>query len=357
MDHWETNAGRAVEELVDLFAATGYSADDEALLDKAVTQPLALTGAPVGLLTGLRRWSAPLIQRLLVSEDPDLRAIGVRASTCLPNTDGPVRFLTDPDPRVRLAALELPGGSRAGPGLPQRALTVLDDPSPLVRRAAVTQIAFCGRPEAGAALLQRLAIEPDRVVRKVILLHLAATIRSAGISAAPARVVELIGPEVKAAVLRGLGHDDPEVRAAMASALERLRGPDVAAAMLERLRGEQHRDVRCQLVMFNGYSQIKEQAYPVLAKLLTQDPDGTIRTRAGFLLECFGPEATAPLIAALDDPLDGVRRAAVMSLGRAGDHRALPALLAAQAKPESRSYERELDRAIRDVAIRNGLST
>jgi len=157
-----------------------------ALLDKAVTQPLALTGAPVGLLTGLRRWSAPLIQRLLVSEDPDLRAIGVRASTCLPNTDGPVRFLTDPDPRVRLAALELPGGSRAGPGLPQRALTVLDDPSPLVRRAAVTQIAFCGRPEAGAALLQRLAIEPDRVVRKVILLHLAATIRSAGISAAPA---------------------------------------------------------------------------------------------------------------------------------------------------------------------------
>lgn len=90
-----------------------------------------------------------------------------------------------------------------------------------------------------------------------------------------------------------------------------------------------------------------------LCALLREDPVPEVRAEAARALGVTSDpgEAVGPLIAALDDPSDGVRRAASLALGRVDDGRALEALVEALAeRPE---LWRETSAALATAGDRN----
>jgi HEAT repeat protein len=66
-----------------------------------------------------------------------------------------------------------------------------------------------------------------------------------------------------------------------------------------------------------------------LCRLLRSDPVAEVRREAARALGVAGNDAVDPLVAALDDANDGVRRAAALALGRIRDPRATDALVRA----------------------------
>lgn len=353
VDRWESNASRAIGALEEIFERRGVSDADAALVLAAVREPDARADAAVALLTGLGRWTRPIVEELLDDALPAARVVAVRAGAHLLDPVFLLRPLRDADPAVRAAAVRALAEHRQKvPGAGTHLARALEDEDARVRAAAGATQGFLDDPAAGEALAVRLSVEPDARARKSIIAAVARKTRSEGTHVGPDTLARRIGEPIRAMLLRELNNSDPGIRVLVASALERLRGEDVAAAMLERLRTEENGKVRATLLLFHGYPAIADRALPVLAPLLASDADPLIRTRAGFLLEGFGAAAAAPLIAALSDPDGGVRRAAVMSLGKVGDRRALPALAEEFAKPASRGFRRETEIAIRDVATR-----
>ncbi|HEX5727500.1 MAG TPA: HEAT repeat domain-containing protein, partial [Longimicrobiaceae bacterium] len=264
-----------------------------------------------------------------------------------------LRPIGDADPAVRAAAVRALAEHRHKvPGARKHLARALADDDPRVRAAAGRTDSFYDDPAAAEALAHRLSVEPNLRARNSIIAAVARKTRTEGTHVEPVTLARRIGEPIRAMLLRELGNDDPKIRTLVASALERLRGEEVAAAMLERLRAEADPAVRATLVLFNGYHAVAERALPVLAALLASDASPLIRARAGHLLETFGAEAAEPLIAALDDPDGNVRRAAVMSLGRVGGAYSLPALAKEFVNPDSAWFRREVEIAIRDVTTR-----
>jgi HEAT repeat protein len=219
-----------------------------------------------------------------------------------------------------------------------------------VRTAAGLRLKFYRDPAGGEALAAFFVAETDPQVRNALLSRIADQVRSAGISVAYDKLAGYMGEPIKALLLRELNNPDAEVRRAIASALERLRGAEVAEAMLARLRLEADQTVKAVLALFNGFAVIAEQSLPVLASLLAADPNPTIRTRVAFLLGSFGQPAVPLLLAALAD--EPARRAAVMSLGPLGPLSVLPHLLHQLIDPANKSIERELESAVSSVVAR-----
>ena len=82
---------------------------------------------------------------------------------------------------------------------------------------------------------------------------------------------------------------------------------------------------------------VSDSVHERLRAVLRDDPVPEVRTEAARALGVTGEadESVEPLIAALDDPSAGVRRAATLALGRIQDPVAVEALLAALAeRPE-----------------------
>ena len=353
VDRWEPKAARAVDALDEIFARRGFSDADAAVIRAAVRRPDAPAGAAAALLCGLGRWTRPIVQALLDDPLPAARVVGVRAGARLLHPVFLLPPLRDADPAVRAAAVRALAEHRhAVPGARAHLARALDDPDPRVRAAAGATDGFLDDPATAEALAQRLEVETDDRARRSTLIAIARKTRTEGTHVPPDALARRMGEPMRRVLLRELDNGDPRIRALIASALERLRGPDVAGAMLERLRVEENHDVRATLLLFKGYPAVAERALPVLTGLLAADADPLIRTRAAFLLEDFGAAAAAPLAAALGDPAVAVRRAAVMGLGTVGSARALPPLADEFAKPASRGYLRELESAIRDVLIR-----
>jgi HEAT repeat protein len=352
VDRWVPNAHVACEDLEDVFERDGFLPHYQAQLREALFAEDVPHAAAAQLLIWLKRYTLPLIEELLVAAAPHVRAIGVAAASAVLASDMWLPALRDASPEVRLAAVRSAAEQhRAIPDVDNYLLQALGDPDTAVSQAAAERIQFYRKPRVGAALAQHLAQEPRPPIRKALLLNMATELRRAGIHVQGAKLEEGLGVPVRAALLRELDNDDPEVRQAIASALERLRGEEVAARMLERLQAEQHYDVVAQLLMFNGYRAVAERALPVLAGLLGS-PTTTFRVRAAFLLENFGQAAVPFLLQALDDADVGVRRAAAMSLGHMADVRVLPLLTREYADPAMAYARRELESAMAAVATR-----
>ncbi len=146
-----------------------------------------------------------------------------------------------------------------------------------------------------------------------------------------------------------LNDPDAGVREAVVRALSRLRAPDVAAALFERLQVEIDRGVRGALVLYEGF-QLLDGATSVLVDLMLHDRDATVRSQLAFRMEHFDSRVVPSLIEALRDP--PCVRAAAMSLGCIGDLRALPALMDAWSEPRNRHSYRFIEKALTDIADR-----
>ncbi|HYJ80032.1 MAG TPA: HEAT repeat domain-containing protein [Longimicrobiaceae bacterium] len=354
VDHWESHASRAIESLQDIFSARGLSDADAALIRAAVRDPAATADAAATLLSELAPWTRSIVEELLDDPLPAARAVAVAAGARLLDPVFLLRPLRDADPAVRAAAVRALAEHRQQvPGAGAHLARALGDADAGVRAAAGATQDFYGNPAAGEALVHRLSVERDARARNAIIAAVARKTRTEGTHADHGTVARRIGVPLQAMLLKELHNDDARVRALVASALERLRGEAVAAAMLERLLVEENPRVRATLLLFNGYPAVAGRALPVLASLLGSDADPLVRTRAGHLLEAFGEPAAPTLTAALDDPDPNVRRAAAMGLGKVGDARSLAGLLGEYAKPASRGFRREVETAIGDVVARS----
>jgi hypothetical protein len=149
-----------------------------------------------------------------------------------------------------------------------------------------------------------------------------------------------------------LANEDAEVRENIAKAMERFRTKDVVHAMLDRILVEKDETVKFALVRFQGYSVERERAFPILVNVMKNDPSPGIRVWTAFLLEYFGKEAEAPLLEVLEDERYGIDRSAVMSLGKVGSLKCLPALTKRYGDPKCHWFERELEIAIVDVVVK-----
>ncbi|MEO6063294.1 MAG: HEAT repeat domain-containing protein, partial [Thermoflexales bacterium] len=350
VDHWVSNASAAIDTLDELFRERGFTDTDTALITAAIRDPRAPSDAVTRLLIGIKRWTHQI--RMSLSEDPrpEIRAAAARADPSLFDPAPWLRDLADADSRVRREAIGIIRLYQSRTDNAQAHLrAALDDPDPGVRTAAAEAIDFYRDEPGAAALARRIEIEPERNIRKTIQIRIADRIARESIHVGADTIEARTGPELKGALLRALHDEDDEVRAQTFHAFRRWRSPEVASALFERLQVETSPKVRAWLVMYEGYSIIRERALPHLLDMLHSDPSAVIRTRVAFLMGGFGPETVPALVDALDDP--GAMRAAAMTIGPYGALRALPKLMREWARPANRGIRRELESALRDTAI------
>lgn len=352
VDRWESHAGQADRALDAAFRRHGFSAQSAEQVRQALRDPQTPADMALRMVQGLQHWLRPLLVELRDDRLPHVRALAVEAIGLIgAEPDHQLAQLRDPDPSVRVAAIAALRPHQELSDEARRALlAALADPDERVRLAAATALPVFGQPEAGAALARFLAEPCNGPIRDVAIGALAHAIRSRGAGADR----EALGEPLRLLLIAELDSPDPQLRIAVSRALEWLAGVDVAAAVLARLQVERDPAVRATLALFPHFHLIAAQSLPVLSELLARDPDPLVRTRVGHLLQGFGAAATPPLSAALDDPDGTVRRAATISLGRSGDHRALARLAHELSNPASRWLFREVGHVIQDITLRQG---
>jgi HEAT repeat protein len=249
-----------------------------------------------------------LSRKAMGDPDTEVRLRGAQAAIALrlPKAgDQVIAWLSDADPRLRLAACDV---IRAAPT--DRSVValgrVLGDPDPHVRLSAAAAMGVSGMPEAVSPLLGHLD-DPAAEVREEVA-------RALGRIGDPRAVVPLIGkvqdsfPEVRRVVARALGEmGDPRAQSALMLALQ-----DAAA------------DVRLEAVSALGKLR-SEEAVSSIAPLI--DPDVT-ESASAYYYTGGRPPAQGGVGAG------EVRAAALRALGRIGSEAAVKALVAALAKDD-----------------------
>lgn len=353
VDRWESFADQALDELEGLLPAGELSRETEDLIYEILTEANAPAQRIARLLVWLKSRTKRLTERLQKSENVASRQASAMAIGELGLSDLLETARTDPNPIVRAAVLKELSSARH-PSLDVQSLmrqAASEDPAYEVRIVAAPSIRFFRDPE-GQRLLSHLAeSDPHPVVRRAILRRLSEEIRRIGITVHDSALREGIGPDLFGILLKGLAHEDAEIRYLAAMAAERFYGEDVARAMLERFQVEDNPKVRARLAHFGGFAVIPDESLPVLVDLLQNDPNPAVRVRVGFLFESFGARVEPILLKALDDPYKGVHRSAVMSLKRVGTRRSLPALAKLFATATDTWFLREIEIALTNVVI------
>jgi len=335
VDRWESYAGRANDELAEIYTEWGFLEDDAALLRDALRQPEASLEAVASLAIALARWIHPILREMQNSPSTRERVVAVRmwGDTSFLwrirqklDLDVLLQGLADPEVAVREAGVQMlaPRSTRKDAPQAEMALDLaLEDEAPSVRKAAGSAIAFLNRPEGAAALLRCLERETDKTVRRTLLLSIAGRIREEGVHTGyggrlPMR--QQVGEPLLALLLRTLSDPEVQIRVEVVRALHEVDGPEVASALLERLRKEPNPDVRYALLRYpdRQYGRIVEQALPVLADLLESDPSPLVRSQAVWVLKGCGLRARPLLRAALENPMPEVRASATRVLEMLG---------------------------------------
>jgi HEAT repeat protein len=282
------------------------------------------------------------------SPDPEVRiaAIKTLASFGSPSAIRPLlKRLQDPDPKVRAAALEGlagPGGREAPPYLREvlpYLAAALGDPDPRIRQAAVNGLVKLGqwslqalakvresgspiaKQEAEKAFRQicegfRADLDPkkntDRLVRRDMARYLG----------------ELRYRPAIPDLIRGLEDVDPEVRAACAYALGKLRAK-VATARLREVMDNEKEEMPVRVAAAVALGQIGDMAGVRFLIDQLKSSEEKVRSAAVDALRTIGKPAARLLTQAAQssDPLQ--RWGALAALGEAGDPRAVPVLLLA----------------------------
>jgi HEAT repeat protein len=123
---------------------------------------------------------------------------------------------------------------------------------------------------------------------------------------------------------------------------------DEAIVLLDELAVEPNGAFRCRAI--DGMAKLSPERAEAIAIQLLGDSEWFVRANAIDVLSQLGGRAAAPLIARLlsTDPDDGVRSWAAFALGVLGDASVLPILVTAAEKDTGTDHE---GRPIREIAV------
>jgi HEAT repeat protein len=305
--------------------------------------------AALKVLTTLKRLSViDAVAAAAESPDPEVRiaAIKTLASFGSPSAIRPLlKRLQDPDPKVRAAAIEGlagPGGREAPPYLREvlpYLAAALGDPDPQIRQAAVNGLVKLGQwslqalakvQESGSSIAKQEAekafrqicegfradLDPkkntDRLVRRDMARYLG----------------ELRYRPAIPDLIRGLDDVDPEVRAACAYALGKLRAR-MATSRLREIMNNEKEEMPVRVAAAVALGQIGDMTGVRFLIDQLKSSDEKVRAAAVDALRTIGKPAARLLVQAAqsNDPLQ--RWGSLAALGETGDRRALPILLRA----------------------------
>jgi len=277
------------------------------------------------------------------------------------------RALADPNPKIRMAALELLG--KLGPQATEawsEIVVALADPDPRVREAAVTAAPLVASPPKNALPQVLSALkDSDARVRYVAAISLGSLgpDGAAGVAEILAEL-EQSQPESKPLLIEALGKIGPEARSAVPAMITALQvkddngslnattvealsgiGPDAKAALpilIESLDAAQSADeMFLSLPVIQALGKIgpaaPAQVSPALLRALPKS-ESESRTQVLQALANLGPatdDVVRALIANLNDENFEVADAAAISLGRCGTGSSLtlPAFIEALQSP------------------------
>jgi len=244
-----------------------------------------------------------------------------------------VGLLGEPMPQVRLAAVGLldrlllePGSDEAAvpPAQARKMLQqLLADANPGVRIAAANLAARVGDQELTAALLRRLEVEQDAVVRRGVLASLG--------QLRDPRALEVVAGEV--------GSGNPQTAAAAARALARIaeKNPLTAEekalatqALLDRYASVQPADATASLreALLTAMGMLEDRAFSAACRESLGDSAATVRLAAVRALAPLKLAESAEWLAPLtEDPDRGVRHAAIKTLAAVGGRTHLATIL------------------------------
>ena len=187
---------------------------------------------------------------------------------------------------------------------------------PAVRIEAVEALGEIGSEEVLPWLLEALEYDPAEEVRR-----------------AAAVALQKLDFDMLVWIL--LNHQDPEMRAAAAGALNVLRDARAAQPFLQALSRDEHAPVRVEVA--EGLAHIgKNRAESGLLLAATTDSDSSVREAAVRSLGVLGTGWTARQLVSIlgSDTEAAVRRAAAKALGQIGAAVALPPLIEARSADE-----------------------
>lgn len=238
--------------------------------------------------------------------------------------------LSDPDPDVRVAALEALLAARVD-GLGDRVTAWLADPEARVRRAAADALAR--QPtQSSVAPLSRVLGDPDATVR-------AAAARALGASVAPAAVVALLGR---------LDDTDADVREAVASALARIGDRAAVVPLIGKIQ-DTRPNVRRSVATALG--ALGDGRASSALSLLLRDSDELVRIAA---LKALGALSAADAALAVISLLEEERRpqvrdAALQALAHMPSDAGIDALMRALSTDDPREKS-----PVRAALVRTG---
>ncbi len=193
-----------------------------------------------------------------------------------------------------------------------RLVTLLQDPSPDVRRTAALSLGKIGHSTAATGLVQALS-DPDPYVRE----YSAWALGQIGEAVNDTGAVRLAG---------ALGDDHPSVKQAAALALGKIGPREPVIVILTQVLAVGEKSSRRAGV--DAFTQLEAKgAFPALRKALT-DPDPAVRQGAVAALGELGDRQALPDFRErlLFDASPGVRAEAAYRLGKLGDHQELQVL-------------------------------
>lgn len=263
-----------------------------------------VAAAAVAILRGFPQ-APEVADQMLRSEDPEARRIAVdgvgKKVGKLASTDLIKAAATDPDPRVRAAAIRWLGQLRERDALDTLRRN-LRHPDDAVRAAAVTALA-------------RLNLGDLALVAKQALADKSLAVRLAAIDAL---VAAKLAPE-----LAILAQSDPEPMVAVEAAIA-IRSEDLAARALERAAATDRWNDRAAAANI-ATRAVGKTAALALARRLVTDAEVGVRLAAARVLAYHGDHAAAAAV--FVPALEGDHAiAAATELARLGDERGLTAL-------------------------------
>ncbi len=277
------------------------------------------------------------LESLIGSPDAAVRLVAVReaADACDPDLLPVIeRALHDAEAEVRLeavSALDVLGDAQCVPPL----IGALHDQDPDVRREAAKALAELKDPAGAAPLLKAVEATADPWILAALLEALKPLRSVDALPAATARL-DHADPQVRTAAVGVLGylqsaqgvgplialsaHDTAAaVRHAALRGLVHGEAAQVAPAALAALRDAEW-IIRAEAAAILGKLRHAEAA-PVLTGLLDFEPQWQVREQAVEALGLLRHKPAVPAIGrSLASPVSNLRKAAVIALGRIGDH-------------------------------------
>lgn len=225
----------------------------------------------------------------------------------------------------------------------------MTDPDPEVRRQAICNLWECENPDLVPPLLQALSEDPEEVVRGAAASALGAFVLLGEVEAIPGPLLRRIEDR-----LLGAMEEDPSdiVRRACLESLGYSSRPEVPRLIQAAYSSSEEAFQRSALLAM-GRSADKPWSAQVLAALNSPSPLLRLEAaRAAGELELH--EAVSTLVELLEDVNDGVRQAAIWSLGQLGGKEANEALLRLLETSEEESEIELLEDALENLAFVDG---